>query len=137
LDRAAILGDAIKYVQELKKEQDDLRIELERNSEDEGADHNNIANHHHQHHLHQGNFSSEVSNPLGGGFAPDYDHEKLTNGFHMGASESLKRNLQEYESTNDKAQQMEVLKCLKSPYINHRLIYIVFCRMISYIQSRS
>lgn len=112
LDRAAILGDAIKYVQELKKEQDDLRIELERNSDDEGVDHNNNNNTatHHQNHLHhQSNFSSEVSNPLGGGFAADYDHEKLTNGFHhMGASESLKRS-QDYESTNDKAQQMEVL----------------------------
>ncbi|KAJ8427130.1 hypothetical protein Cgig2_030292 [Carnegiea gigantea] len=111
LDRAAILGDAIKYVQELKKEQDDLRIELERNSDDEGVDHNNTtttATHHQNHLHHQSNFSSEVSNPLGGGFAADYDHEKLTNGFHhTGALESLKRS-RDYESTNDKAQQMEV-----------------------------
>ncbi|XP_074312918.1 transcription factor ABORTED MICROSPORES-like [Silene latifolia] len=105
LDKAAILVDAIAYVQELQKEAEDLQDELNRNSDDEGTNQNIMTDL--PHNLHHNNFPAQVSNGNAPLFGPDYDQEKPTNGFRMGENESLKSNY-DPKNANDKAQQMEV-----------------------------
>ncbi|XP_073145392.1 transcription factor ABORTED MICROSPORES isoform X2 [Henckelia pumila] len=81
LDKAAILGDAIDYVKELKKQEEDLQVELEEHTDDEDAD--------------------EVGkNGTKGGL--QCDHENLINSFH-----GMPKQNHVTDNTDEKVQQME------------------------------